>query len=439
MFGEKSQSSILVLVTVIAIISVGWINNLFSQEVQLSRIVGSEEFIKLAKFLDVLKGISKNSLILAAHRGTYAVAGKSETYICNKPTPPNLEETRYSLSNETNSILNAYLQNVNFTEKILSYTITPSTCVDYPMDESKLSSGNFDENFTVGSYGSLISVTARENNVSSKNDNFETITQNRFWFLYKKFKQWSETTSIVSDVCSCLCSGVCNGCDQTALEKARNLLETIVDDKYVKCYFQKDCCYEETGSYSGPDYDGCITWENPKGCPSCYLDRKSDLCINKISFSEKENYEEVKELKLNKISFSPGDSIEHRAILKATFSCIDEKYELSIPPIGKRNLIFTADVTIFLKTLCPAPCSDCPVRCDNCPGPCDNCPQPCNSCPQPCNSCPTPCDSCPTPCDSCPTPCDSCPTPCDSCPTPCDSCPTPCDSCPTPCDSCPPD
>ena len=354
MSGEKSQSSLLVLVTVVAIISVAWVGNLFSQESQLSRIFQSEEFIKLAKFLDILKGISRNSLILAAHRGTYTVAGRGESYICNGPTPPKLEEIRYALSNETNSILNNYLKNINFTEKVLSYNVTPSTCADYPMDESKLSSGKNDENFSVGSYGSSVSVVTVENNVTSKNDNFETITQNRFWFLYRKFKQWSESSSLASDVCSCVCSGVCNGCDQMVLEKARKLLETTIGDKYVKCYFQKNCCYEEVVLYNGPEYDGCITWENAKGCPLCYLDRKSDLCIKKVSFSEKtdEGTKVIKEAEPKKISFSPGSSTENRAILKATFTCIDEKYELSVPPVGKRNLLFSVDATIFLRSLC---------------------------------------------------------------------------------------
>ena len=354
MSGEKSQSSLLVLVTVVAIISVAWVGNLFSQESQLSRIFQSEEFIKLAKFLDVLKGISRNSLILATHRGTYTVAGRGESYICNGPTPPKLEEIRYALSNETNSILNNYLKNINFTEKVLSYNVTPSTCVDYPMDESKLSSGKNDENFSVGSYGSSVSVVTVENNVTSKNDNFETIAQNRFWFLYRKFKQWSESSSLASDVCSCVCSGVCNGCDQMVLEKARKLLETTIGDKYVKCYFQKSCCYEEVVLYNGPEYDGCITWENAKGCPLCYLNRKSDLCIKKVSFSEKtdEGTKVIKEAEPKKISFSPGTSKENRAVLKATFTCIDEKYELSVPPVGKRNLLFSVDATIFLRSLC---------------------------------------------------------------------------------------
>lgn len=285
---SKSQSSLLVFLAIATIVSVTYLSNLYSQQFELSRFLTSEEVAKVTKFLDVIKGLSRNSLILAANKGTLFIAGKGESYICNIPTPPTVAEERNEVGNQTLGILNTYVENINFTEQVLSYNISKYGCVDYPINEAKLQSGQYDEKFNVGAYNGSVNLTIGQNNITSKNDAFELITQNRFWFLYRKFVEWSKASTLSSEICPNLCpQNVCDGVGTAALEKARVLLEQTIGDEFVKCSYTRSCCYQEIGTYNGPKYDGCIKWENPKACPTCYLDRSSDICVNKISYSEK--------------------------------------------------------------------------------------------------------------------------------------------------------
>jgi hypothetical protein len=359
--GKKSQSSLLVLVSVIAILGVAWVGNIFSQQTDLSRIIESAGLTKLVKFLDVLKGVSRNSLILSAHRGTFFVAGKGESYICNGPTPPAIDEIRFELTNASLDTLNSYVAHINFTEATLSFNMSNFTCVDFPMNDAALNSGIFDENFSVGAYGSVIQISSEENNASSKNSISEKITMNRFWFLYRKFRDWSYKMSLTDDVCNCLCpQNVCSGCADASLESSRRLLEQTINDPEVECYVQKTCCHEEKVDYSGEYYSSCVEWPEAP-CAVCSLDRHSDICTEKTPFSsiheqQIENQSNESNIEVTNESSSSalgsGNYKEARGTVKATFSCIDKKYQLSLPA-GSRNLLFSVDATVFLRTLCP--------------------------------------------------------------------------------------
>lgn len=390
MSGKKSQSSLLILLAIVAVVSIVWVLTLFSQASIQTQVLQGDLLLKLAKYLDLLKGISRNSLILSVHRATYFVAGGSDTYICNQPTPPKTDEIRYQLSNETLSALNSYLSKINFTESVLTYNISNFTCVDYPAEESKLNSGIYDEKFSVGTYGSNIQITSNENNISSKNDIFETISKDRFWFLYRKFKKWSETTGVVDEFCgSCLnswCSCptgsnlACDSCPpfvqcvNSILENSRKQLVELINDPYVECSADLICCVAESTECPPKGDSVCKSWNDAPSCLGCQLDRHDDLCIKKIA--SQLSYEAAID------PYRCEAWRENKAAITASFSCVDKKYELSVPPTGERYLRFSVNVNIFLK-LNPACYSviygESPVGCSCVVIPPCNCP-PCTDC-----------------------------------------------------------
>jgi hypothetical protein len=329
------------------------------------------EFTKISKYLESLKGVSKNSLILSAQKATFFVAGRTDSYFCNDAVPPTVDEMKSALSAETKKSLNSYIKNIKLLDPLLEYDVNEFECVDFPVDEHALNLGLYDENFSVGAYGSKISINSSDVSVSSKNDIFENINMDRFWFLYRKFREWSQKLySYSRDVCeNCMCPvDVCGRCGNNALKRALKLLEETIDDFYVNCSVQKSCCVQEDSDYSG-SYYYCLPWEDAPRCNSCNLERSSELCTPSQSYSP------ISEQVLNTphtISFArleecPGyDTLtETRAAIKATFSCIDKKYALSIPSIGERYLVYSVDATLYIKTVClPTTCPPIPL-----PGP----------------------------------------------------------------------
>jgi hypothetical protein len=105
----SGQSSLILLVGVIVVVIILWVSNIFSQTSVRTRILVSTGFSKITKYLDIIKGISRSSLVLSTHRGTYDAAQMGRTYFCNGPASPTTEEMRYDLGNLTLKYLNSYL------------------------------------------------------------------------------------------------------------------------------------------------------------------------------------------------------------------------------------------------------------------------------------------------------------------------------------------
>jgi hypothetical protein len=323
------------------------------------------EFTKILNYLGILKGISENSLILSAQKATFFVAGRTDSYFCNDAVPPTIKDIKLALSNETKESLNSYIENIKLADPSLSYNVSKFEYVDFLVNESGLNLGLYDENFSVGAYGSKISINTSETEVSSKNDISVNINMDRFWFLYRKFREWSQRLDSYShDICeNCMCPvDVCGNCGKEALKRALKLLEDTINDTYVKCSVQSSCCYQEESDYSGSYYH-CIPWEDAPRCKWCNLARGS------MSYgSSSQSYSPTTEQAFSSetISFARCDSgydvlTETRAAVKATFSCVDEKYTLSIPPIGERHLVFSTDATLYIKTVClPITCPPIP-------------------------------------------------------------------------------
>jgi len=371
----KSQSSLIVLVMIAMLIIFIWIFSLFWNQASQARTLASEKFTKLGKYLDIVKGISRNYLVFSSQMATKKVAKDVTTYYYNGPTPRTINQIRYTLSKESLKLLNKYVDNTHFKEAVIDFDVDKLKfkCVDFPIDEDRLDAREYDEKYYVGGYGSVAEVSDENNKVSSDNDIFETVTGDRFFLLYRKFVDWSNSAQFHDDTAACLMNAcqcydpehicqlgdkTCEQCPQfyscmTELwERERNRLVGMMGDPYIECSYTKTCCVFQVDDV-GVDYeqDVWMPWDRAPSCRERNGPEESDfVCSKQLSFSsqEKFNPENYKVIKFERVISKPV--CEQRVAYKVTYSCVDTKYKLSIPLA--RELQFDVDVTEFVRRHC---------------------------------------------------------------------------------------
>jgi len=385
----KGQSSLLILLAIMAIMMGGWIFTSFYQvRVQESSVTDIETILtKIGIYLNSIKGFSKNALILATHKGTSDIGKEGITFYCNNPTPPTTRQMRYELSSRTLELLNEYLKNYPVNEPLMTIDIQNFSCVDNPVEG--LEQGLIDKNFTANAYGSKIGISIKENNVSTNNELFEIIPEDRFWFLYRELRDWSyqKGKNFEGLVCNCLTNSRlpkwdkvmenCNEwpefdeCFKTAIDNTAKDMENFIGDPNIECSGEPSCCYGEKEPCQTTQMDDqCGVWGGGTGCSNCTTLPDKELCIEKIGASSEENqktYEKIKnmisfegkdeEQRTSKISFasegicSPDQCKFYETgyiNVKAQFTCTDKKYQLSLPFPEDRYLKFTIDTKVSL-------------------------------------------------------------------------------------------
>jgi len=375
-------------------------------------ISGKEQILRLKfyHYANQIKGFVREALVLSVHSaeleaaatgGEITMRGTPRTWICNGvDTSPKVDEVRYFLSNKTTELLNEYVWNFKI-EDLPIVSLSNFTCVDYDVNEEDVFSGKVDEEFDVGAYGFTFSVTYGGNSLNSSGEVYDKVTQNRFWYLYRNFKDWvsGEAPKFQACICSCLpkiCS--CGGkgkciqcpsfyrCVKNCISKSLNRLKNRFD-RFVECTASMPCCIYELDVCEERGRE-CRLWKNPWDCKGCDIAEAGDLCS-----------EVVLETKLKTLE-GEGDQCEGacevwgepRAALRVTFSCTDKKYGLSTSgQITTRRLKFIVGATSNVKGYCYQK-KDCicwpeygereckcplPVWCaENCRGECEYIPAP---------------------------------------------------------------
>jgi len=383
----RGQSSLLILLGIMVIIVGGWIFTSFYQvRLQERSMTGIETiFTKIGTYLDSIKGFSKNALILATHKSTSEIGKEGITFYCNAPTPPTTNQIRFELSSRTLELLNDYLKNYPVSDPLMVIDIENFLCVDTPVEG--LEQGLIDEEFTANAYGSRIDISMKENNVSSNNELFEIIPENRFWFLYRKLRDWTneEGMNFEERVCYCLTYSKLPKWDETmdncedwpefeeclenAIDDTAEDMEDFIGDVNVKCSGEPTCCYGEKEPCPPVKDEQCGVWGGGTQCNICNFLTDEELCIEKIGVSSEEGQEsyekiedvisfngESKEHFSSKISFSPDLICEGECEfyetgyinVKTQFTCTDKKSQLSLPFPEDRYLKFTIDTKISL-------------------------------------------------------------------------------------------
>jgi len=270
----KSQTSLLILVGLVSLFMVLWI---FSQfKIVRERLKGESEllFASFYKHSNEVKGFFRDALLLSVHQAEKYVAsnggeesptGFPRTWIVNgRDTSPDVNHVRYFLSKRTLEILKEYVKNFleifNKNELIKLEKNRDYFCVDYDVKAQDVFSGKVDEDFNVGAYGLQLRLYYGSNEANVSADIYEKIPQNRFWYLYRGFKDWSSQygPSLAACVCSCMsaicgckdkgeCSQTCNAfvsCLNSCAKNAAKGLKARFDE-YVECEGRVICCHQE--------------------------------------------------------------------------------------------------------------------------------------------------------------------------------------------------
>jgi hypothetical protein len=367
---------------IVGIFSIFFISLLFQSGSFRSQTVKDMLLSRVSKYLDITKGFVQYSALLSSHAACYDVAYKgghsvegTRTWICNIPWAPKVDEVRFFLGKETLEFLNRYVTNYKVTDPLIS--VKNFTCSNYNVNESSVISGEVDERFNIEAFGSKINVTFEENSAASKHDFDLEISRIRFWYMYRIFKKWSETTTLPQDICAglglvCYCNPSLGYCSSNCpsfqaysleqVEKSRKYLISLFNDtEYIECTAMMDCCMTRI-TRNTDSVEKCLTWDEWP-CGGCNREQPGDLCLNSIlNFSEpkvepisiagKTDVNKTRFLQFNvgvSISWehpclckapAPGHvdecgnvdilSSEPKGTITAMFSCIDKKYSLSL-------------------------------------------------------------------------------------------------------------
>jgi len=310
--GRKAQSSLIVLMAMIGVFLISLILLFFRTESFRSQIIKGSQISRVSKYMDITKGFTRQSSLLSSHAAAYDIADKgghsvegTRTWICNKPWDPSVDEVRFFLGQETLEFLNRYVENYDVKDPIIF--LNNFTCVNCDVSESTVTTGKNDEKFDIGAFGSDIKVILKEDNVTSKNEFGNEISRVRFWFLYRVFRQWAETTTLPQDICSglgliCGCPAGMNRCSahcpsfqiysEEQIEKARQYLESLfTDPEYIKCTAILDCCVSAHGANTD-NINSCISWEDMP-CGGCNREEPGTLCGDSILKGEKPKVEPI--------------------------------------------------------------------------------------------------------------------------------------------------
>lgn len=372
----------MILVSLIGIFSILLIFLFFRDVAFKSQTLRDVLLSRVSKYLDVTKGFAQHSTLLSSHSATYDVAYKgghtlqgTRTWVCNGPWGPTVDEVRFFLGKETLEFLNRYITNYKVTDPQIS--IRNFTCVNYNVNQFSVLGGKVDEKFSVQAFGSEINITFGENNVRSRHDLDLEISRNRFWYMYRIFKKWSETTTLPQDICAGIplvcgcnpspghCSSNCQAFQSHALaqiQKAKIYLESLFNDpEYITCTAKMDCCMTKiTGNTNR--IEACLEWEEFP-CGGCNLEDPDALCVDSILKGETPDVRPIDIIgptdpgKTRFLQFNVGVTIawkhpclcqaymekhtdecgnidtissEPKATITAIFSCVDKKYSLSV-------------------------------------------------------------------------------------------------------------
>jgi len=370
----KSQSSLLILISLVVIIAILLLFYLFSSVSIQERILFKTQLTKITDYLNVFKGFSKQTSVLASHSAAKEVAGsggdnvqggEARSWICNNDRkPPTVNEVRYFLGEETKGSLNNYISNL-WVEDIPDIYFSNFTCSDINVNELGVSSGLNDEKYDVNSFGSFVEVAIKNNTASSTNDASVQVAQVRFWYLYRVFKQWAEATPYPDDAMSCISEGTIYGtgvgqwcdnavpqsfrsCIENSASKAAQELEKLFSDPYIKCSYKIGCIC------AGISKD-CRNVNYP--CAKCDRTEAGELCGSKVVSGGQKGAKHLLNKTGEQSVFLPVD-IQKRYLtfsvdvdiqwcnlwglcgvegdlsvwgaMSTTFSCRDTKYALSV-------------------------------------------------------------------------------------------------------------
>lgn len=319
-----------------------------AEEISVGRIVDIFDNIR-----NVINSYAKLSLYYAT---TQNFREESHTWIHNGFNPLEFEFLKECKENLTTFYLNQYLSKF-YINLPLNIEIKKVEKCNFDLTRESVFSGKNDEgNFSVTCNSTMIKIYINDTFLLSFLNSSNFITNNRYWYLYRKFYEWAQENGDKFAACVCALVNACANC--VSIETCyQGLLESLKakfeDDKYVECYTEpSSCCYQEFGDPCKLP-DGCQSWQN-----RCYVANKYEckLPIGDMNYQNLANSNNIdiqysmKEVKSVSSDFYCESCkwIENRMETNRRYWCIDRKYYESSPS-GPQPITFTATVYAGFK------------------------------------------------------------------------------------------
>jgi hypothetical protein len=249
-----------------------------SQDISVSRL----EFAKRFLTQNLIFSSQSSSLDIAANGGTQF--GVTYWYCDSDPTPPEINEVNFALSNESLSLLNAYVASVPDSELAqMNITVSNYGCVgvDDPGSTNCLQqdSSHCQGFQTTGTLGGTINVIA-PSPVQYTGSIAADASNNRFFWIYYKLYDDTKNSGLLRTIASGMRAACPNSGDtavrlQIALSKVCDYYENLFAEpdgtKYVTCEMKILC----------------LDTANPVACVNTPCDRPQpdSLCWQTVSQS----------------------------------------------------------------------------------------------------------------------------------------------------------
>ncbi len=271
---------------------------------------------------------------------------ESHAWIHNGFNPLEFNYLKSCKENLTKFYLNVYASKF-YIELPLNINISKIENCFWDLTEQDVFSGKHDEGyFYVNCSNTTIKIYTNDTMLIDEIQIKEFISNNRYWYLYRKIYEWAQENG--DKFAQCVCSKVASCQDCTNIKDCYSglldsLKEKFKDDKYVECREQSEpCCYHEFGE---PCEEGkmCIGWTKKR----CYFPKewKCPLLSN-IQYSlenKKQIFSETLYQSQKTDKCYAYYWYENRMETSSVYVCEDRKYYESSPK-GPDKVVFAISI-----------------------------------------------------------------------------------------------
>ncbi len=161
-------------------------------------------------------------------------------WICNGDSSPDFQDVKRCMERDIKYYLDIYVENYSIKGLPLSeLKIEKYQNLSMNITWEDVKSGKYDEgNIPIIVGGGSMFIRSRNVSISDKININNIIDKVRFWYLFRKFKEWSSHNSL-SDI-KCTCNETCRELDLVAKNALTQLQNKF--DEYVNCSMEKLCC-----------------------------------------------------------------------------------------------------------------------------------------------------------------------------------------------------
>lgn len=302
----------------------------------------SEEILKerkidiLENYKNIFLAFSKLSLYYST---TANLRSETHTWIFNGFNPIDFSELKRCKESATNYFLSLYISKF-FTNLPISIKYDFRNTCKWEISENDVLSGAHDEGHFFSNCSDLKIIISSEGASLSDTKNLSVfVSNNRYWYLYRKIYNWAKEKS--NEFVACICAATAYGCEYAndCYEKLfSSLVENFKEDKYVVCKKQSKamlCCHHETGN-TCQNYEGCIGWSKGR----CILPKEYICSFGGVQSQINYNAEEKIEVESsisslqsysNYIVYTTCAWREGKIETNTFFTCEDYKYYESTP------------------------------------------------------------------------------------------------------------